>query len=100
MDGIVAGSSLTGTAGVVSVAAGLAASFLPNRPPKIEARLFGFGTVSRVAEVGAVSATTGAATADSAPVAAGEMSSTAVDFPPAGRTGSPTTRAAAYVSDV
>ncbi len=98
VDGIVADSSLTGTAGVVSVAAGLAASFLPNRPPKIEARLFGFGRVSRAAGVVAISGTT--APVDSAPVATGEISSTAVDFAPAGRTGSPTTRAAAYFSNV
>jgi len=39
------GSSFPGTAGAVSVAAELAASFLPNRPPNIEARLFDLGAV-------------------------------------------------------
>lgn len=98
MDEIAEVSSFAGTAGAVSVAAGLAASFLPNRPPKIEARLFGLGAVSRVVDVGVVSAAMGAAAPDSAAVAAGEMSSTAVEFPPAGRAGSPTTRAAVDIS--
>ena len=56
------GSSFGATAGAVSVAVGLVASFLPNRPPKREFLFVGLGTFSRVPP-GAVSAATGSATA-------------------------------------
>ena len=76
-------SSFAGTAGEVSVEAGVAASFLPKMLPKIEFLLFGFGAASRAVETGAVSPTV-----DSSPAtgAAPEAAS------PAGTIGSPTTR--------
>ena len=72
-------SSFAGTVGGVSVEARVAASFLPKMLPKMEFLLFGFGAVSRVVEVGVVSATV-----DSAPAP--------VVASPAGMTGSPMTR--------
>ena len=78
------GSSF-GATGAVSVAVGLVASFLPNRPPKREFLFVGFGTLSRV-PIGAVSVATGSATA--AVSAAPSVDATA------GASGSPITRAA------
>ncbi len=83
-------SSLAGTAGGASVEAGVAASFLPKMLPKIEFLLFGFGAVSRVLEVGVVSAAV-----DSAPTGA---TPEVPAVSPAGTTGSPMTRDAMRVS--
>ena len=83
----VEGSSLEGTTGAASVAAGLVASFLLNRPLKIEARLFGFGAVSRVVDAGVVSAVMDSVARGSALVFAAPA-----ETPEAGMTGSPTTR--------
>ena len=79
------GSSFGATAGAVSFAVGLVASFLPNKPPKREFLFVGLRAPSRV-PVGAVSAATGSATA--AVSAALSVASAA------GASGSPITRAA------
>ena len=79
------GSSFGVTAGAVSVAVGLVASFLPNRPPKREFLFVGLGMFSRV-PVGAVSAATGSATA--------AVSATPSVGSTIGASGSPITRAA------
>lgn len=81
-------SSFAGTAEEASVEAGVAASFLPKRPPKIEFLLFGFGAASRVVEAGVVSATVDSAPATGATPEAPKS----VVASPAGTIGSPTTR--------
>ena len=101
VDDTVDGSSFAGTAGAVSVAAGVVAgpavSFLPKRPPKREARLFGLAAVSRVLDDGVLSAATASVAAVPVPGTA-VVSSAPVDFPSAGSTGSPITREAVRIS--
>ena len=93
------GSSFVATLGAVSAVVGVAAgSFLPKRPPKRDARLFGFGAVSLVPEAGAASEVTGAAVVFSTLLAGADSTTPAVS-PPAGKTGSPTTREATRVSE-